>query len=84
MDLDGDMVWVAGKYLSTEPTNGGSAHIPDLCHHLADGSTQTTSSNEDKSKVLLDAFFPAPAMDLPNFTFPNPPSEPMPDLKVLT
>ncbi|CUA77302.1 putative RNA-directed DNA polymerase from transposon BS [Rhizoctonia solani] len=40
--------------------------------------------NEDKSRALLECFFPAPATDLPDFAFSDPASHAAPDLKPLT
>ncbi|CCO36979.1 Putative 115 kDa protein in type-1 retrotransposable element R1DM AltName: Full=ORF 2 [Rhizoctonia solani AG-1 IB] len=82
-ELTGDQVWTAGNYITEEPTDGGTAHVPDLRTISDDGSEQIAASNEDKSRALLNAFFPPPAPELPEFHSAVPASPAVSDLKLL-
>jgi hypothetical protein len=77
--LDGDKVWVAGRYVNGEPSDGGTARVPNLQFLGPDGVPDFAWDNTSKCKVLLDSFFPAP----PDSTAPSDSAthlDPVPDL----
>lgn len=80
----GSSVWTAGKFLSTEHSDGGASRVPDLKVRAADGRCSVARDNEEKSQILLNTFFPAPADSLPDFYEPSPPCPAVPDLPPLT
>jgi hypothetical protein len=59
-DLDDDTVWVAGRFVGSEPRDGGAARIPNLKYTDVSGELSSAKDNSSKCKVLLDSFFPAP------------------------
>jgi hypothetical protein len=77
--LDGDKVWIAGRDASGEPSDGGTARVPNLQFLGPDGVPDFARDNASKCEVLLDSFFPAP----PASIAPSDPSAhpvPVPDL----
>ncbi|KDN39715.1 hypothetical protein RSAG8_08633, partial [Rhizoctonia solani AG-8 WAC10335] len=56
--LDEETMWKAASYLSSEPTDGGRACVPNLKYTLDDGAQGIMSDNSTKSQVLMDTFFP--------------------------
>jgi hypothetical protein len=77
-------LWVVGKYLTAEPTDGGATCVPDLHYKSEDGTSAIASDNMDKSQALLDVFFPPPASDLPGLNDAVSAPLPVPDLPDLT
>lgn len=57
--IEGDDIWMANKYISSDPGDGGCAKIPTLHSTTNDGPAQL-STNEDKSRALAETFFPPP------------------------
>ncbi|EUC67759.1 reverse transcriptase from transposon X-element protein, putative, partial [Rhizoctonia solani AG-3 Rhs1AP] len=53
-ELDEESMWTAAGYLSSEPSDGGRARIPNLKFVQADGSSATTSDNDTKSCVSVE------------------------------
>jgi Reverse transcriptase (RNA-dependent DNA polymerase)/Endonuclease-reverse transcriptase len=62
--IDEDSVWMAHKFLSGPPSDGGRTRIPNL-HKQAntDGHTIAIESNEGKGLLFFHSFFNAPASD---------------------
>jgi ribonuclease HI len=57
-EADGDDVWVAHKYLTAAPTDGGAARIPTLKTGLPGEEQTSHTTNAQKSEVLHKSFFP--------------------------
>ncbi|QRV84549.1 hypothetical protein RhiJN_12565 [Ceratobasidium sp. AG-Ba] len=57
-EAEGDDVWVAHKYLTSTPTDGGAARIPTLKTKSAAGEQIDHTTNEQKSAALHESFFP--------------------------
>ncbi|EUC60638.1 reverse transcriptase from transposon X-element protein, putative, partial [Rhizoctonia solani AG-3 Rhs1AP] len=78
--LDEESMWTAAGYLSSEPTDGGRARVPNLTYTQPDGQPASTTDNDTKSCVLMEAFFPPapppPPADAPTPTYPTPISDP--------
>ncbi|KAL5640019.1 hypothetical protein ACGC1H_007352 [Rhizoctonia solani] len=64
-------MWMAASYLSSEPTDGGRARVPNLTYTQPDGRSASASNNNTKSRVLMEAFFP-PAPPPPPANAPVP------------
>lgn len=67
-------LWIANKYATNPPTDGGRTRMPTLKSTNGDGAVQTTTSNEDKSEALAKAFFPPPPPTpiIPSVCYPEP------------
>jgi len=67
-------IYVANKYVTEDPSNALSAHIPALRSPTA-GTPTLATSNTDKAKLFADSFFsPSPSTSSvpPNFNYPSP------------
>ncbi|KAJ7138919.1 hypothetical protein C8R46DRAFT_813826, partial [Mycena filopes] len=71
-------LWVANKFLSAEPSDGGASRIPTLekRHATTKKVIDTAITNEDKSSWLRGEFFPAPMAEssVPEHTEYPPPA----------
>ena len=56
-DVDASNVWTAHKYAGAPPTDGGITRIPTLKCQV-NGQTVEVDTNEEKSKMLYEIFFP--------------------------
>lgn len=68
-------IWIANKYVSAPSSDSSKARIPVLQVKNADGSLREAVTNDEKSTLLAQAFFPpAPASsNIPaNFEYPDP------------
>ncbi|OBZ69760.1 RNA-directed DNA polymerase from mobile element jockey [Grifola frondosa] len=64
-EADKYTVWNVNRFVKGGPTDGGRLRVPPLKTENADGTPATCTSNEDKSKLLYDTFFPPlPAFQL--------------------
>ncbi|QRV81763.1 Reverse transcriptase from transposon X-element protein [Ceratobasidium sp. AG-Ba] len=80
--LGEETIWTAAKFVGGEQTDGGRARIPNLKYTNPSGHPTVARDNASKSKVLLDAFFPAPPAPSDD---PDPPFlAPVDDLPELT
>jgi hypothetical protein len=52
-------LYIANKYIMSEPTNFSNAHIPTL-HTMANGLAGLAESNAAKAEALMQSFFPPP------------------------
>src|SRR5882672_5033703 len=55
-------VWTANRYISSDTGDGGKTRVPTLFQPIqggAAGSGLSATSNEEKSKMLVQAFFPS-------------------------
>lgn len=52
-------MWTANKYISNPVGDGGKTRIPSISYIGSNGRPRVATSNEEKSKVLGEAFFPA-------------------------
>ena len=50
-------LWTANKYIAAPASDGGSTRIPKLKQQL-NGQERTANSNQDKSELLANTFFP--------------------------
>ena len=66
--LDDKTVWVAHRYMSGEPTDGGKTRVPTLKVKQVNGQVQNVETNTDKSEVLKDTFFLGPVTDVAQHT----------------
>jgi hypothetical protein len=67
-------IYIANKYLSSEPTDFSLARIPSL-HTNIHGFDNVAETNEAKAEALAHSFFPLPpgTSSVPsNFTYPRP------------
>ena len=58
-DVNSDNIWTAHKYAGNPPTDSGAARIPTL-KKQTNGRTEKVDTNEEKSKLLYETFFPRP------------------------
>jgi ribonuclease HI len=68
-------IWIANKYLNSPAGDGGKTRIPTLKATGADGEMQEATTNQEKSDMLLNAFFPPPPelTSVPqDYRYPNP------------
>ena len=56
-DIDADNIWTAHKFANSAPSDGGVARIPTLKRTLNNQTTEV-DTNEEKSKILYETFFP--------------------------
>ncbi|KEP45734.1 putative reverse transcriptase from transposon X-element protein [Rhizoctonia solani 123E] len=79
-ELDEESMWTAAGYLSSEPTDGGRARVPNLRYTQPDSTPASATDNDAKSRVLMESFFPPappPSLaDTPTPTYPTPVEEP--------
>jgi len=57
-DLEGNDLWTANNYITSEPSDGGKARIPTLTTTASNGTITHATSNEEKSEAIAKAFFP--------------------------
>jgi ribonuclease HI/endonuclease/exonuclease/phosphatase family metal-dependent hydrolase len=77
-DVSGNDIWVANKYASGDPTDGGRTRIPTLHVKQPNGTVRAIHSNNEKSDALCKTFFPPPPDELgidPDFNYPPPIAE---------
>ena len=58
-------LWTANKYVAAPASDGGRTRVPTLRQQV-DGREKTASSNQDKSKMLAETFFPNKPIDADN------------------
>ena len=56
-EVDANNIWTAHRYAGASPTDGGVARIPTLKRLVGDQVTEI-DTNEEKSKLLYETFFP--------------------------
>jgi hypothetical protein len=74
-DLEGNDLWTANHYVSSEPTDGGKSCIPTLTARQLDGSIVEATTNDEKSTLIANTFFPPPPTtdSIPaDFIYPDP------------
>ncbi|OJA20650.1 hypothetical protein AZE42_13544 [Rhizopogon vesiculosus] len=59
-DLEGNDIWTANRYVTSEPSDGSRSRIPTLTVTHADGSITEASTNDEKSRLIAESFFPPP------------------------
>ncbi|KAG2030873.1 hypothetical protein BDR03DRAFT_1016708 [Suillus americanus] len=59
-DLEGNDLWTVNRYVSSEPTDSSKSRIPTLTAKKPDGSTVEATTNDEKSNLIAEAFFPHP------------------------
>lgn len=77
-DIEGNDLWTANRYISSEPRDGGKTRVPTLTSTNPDGSNFEATTNLEKSQILAKSFFPPPpVVDLvpPDFIYPDPVSQ---------
>lgn len=73
--IEGNDLWTANKYISTEPKDGGKTRVPTLHVKRPDGSTTEANTNQEKSTIIAASFFPLPPTDdsvPPETLYPDP------------
>ena len=78
-NINCDKIWIANKYLNSEPSDGGPSHVPSLKVKQPNRSVTTATSNDKKSMALTTSFFPPPPpqSSVPlNSTYPDPIPDP--------
>ncbi|KAJ7173834.1 hypothetical protein C8R46DRAFT_892807, partial [Mycena filopes] len=58
-EIDGSDVWVAGKMMKAAASDGGKTRVPVLKRKTAAGVEELAESNEEKSKWMVEEFYPA-------------------------
>jgi len=74
-DLEGNDLWTANNYITSEPSDGGKARIPTLTTTTPDGTITHATTNEEKSEVIAKAFFPPapqPTQEADENVYPDP------------
>jgi len=75
-DIEGNDLWTANRYISSEPKDGGTTRIPMLTVKRPDGSTvEAHSTNHEKSQFIAESFFPPPPANdsvPPDIIYPEP------------
>jgi hypothetical protein len=74
-DIEGNDLWTANRYISSEPSDGGKARIPTLTSKRPDGNTVEAATNAEKSIMIAKAFFPPPPLtdSVPaDYEYPDP------------
>lgn len=69
--LDSSSVWTAGQTMKGTGSDGGRTRVPDLRRIGADGVVEVAVTNERKSKILVEEFYPGRgegATDVPEDT----------------
>jgi hypothetical protein len=61
-DIEGNDIWTANRYVTSEPSDGSKSRIPTLKTTLPDGSIVEATTNDDKSKLIAKSFFPSPPL----------------------
>jgi ribonuclease HI len=59
-DIEGNDLWTANRYVSSDPRDGGKVRIPSLKKKNPDGTTTEANSNQEKSVMIAESFFPLP------------------------
>ena len=57
-EVDMKTIWTAHKYASADTSDGGRARIPTLTAKREDGTRWVADTNEQKSTMLYNTFFP--------------------------
>jgi len=74
-NIEGNDLWTAKKYISSDPKDGGKTRIPSLKIRNLDGTTTEANTNQDKSLLIAKSFFPLPPVDNlvpPDAIYPDP------------
>lgn len=76
-DVNARQIYMANKYVVTEPSDFACDRVPDLKDPSTGGGMKATT-NEEKALLLAKSFFPLPpaAVTIPSSAYP----EPIPDL----
>jgi hypothetical protein len=61
-DLEGNDIWTANRYATSEPSDGSKSRIPTLTSKQANGNITEASTNDEKSKMIAESFFPPPPL----------------------
>ena len=67
-------IYIANKYIASEPTDFSSARVPSLRYEL-DGVQVVADDNMSKAKALASSFFPPPPVSSsvpPDTVYPRP------------
>jgi hypothetical protein len=59
-DIEGNDLWTANRYVSSEPHNGKKTRVPTQNTTSPEGVPQEAIINNEKSKILAKSFFPSP------------------------
>jgi hypothetical protein len=73
--MEGNNIWMANRYVTSTPTDGGKTRIPTLTKLNPDSSKASASTNAEKSQMIAQALFPNPPLDdhIPtDFIYPDP------------
>jgi hypothetical protein len=54
-------VWTAHRFIDKAPTDRGNMQVPTLATKRDNGGTQIANTNEEKARMLFEAFFSLPA-----------------------
>lgn len=68
-------IWTVNRYLTNPSGDGGQTRIPILKMVGRDGTIQEANTNENKAKMLAEAFFPpkpAASMVPQGYNYPDP------------
>lgn len=73
-DIEGNDLWTANKYISSAPKDGGKTRIPTLNTRRPDGTPIEAITNQEKSTILAESFFPPPPTNdsVPETVYPDP------------
>lgn len=59
-DIEGNDLWTANLYVTSDPSDGGKARVPTLIVPSPDGTIIEATTNANKSLVIAKSFFPPP------------------------
>ncbi|OJA13662.1 hypothetical protein AZE42_13373 [Rhizopogon vesiculosus] len=80
-EIEGNDLWTANRYISSEPRDGGKMRILTLTMKNADGTINEAATNNEKSTMIAKSFFPPPPVINsvpPNVEYPAPIATPDP------
>lgn len=80
-NIEGNDIWTANKYVSTDSSDSGKTRIPTLITQRPDSTPLEATTNQEKSTILAKSFFlPPPTNKLippdviyPDLVFPHTP-----------
>ena len=61
-DIEGNDLWTANRYISSEPRDGGKTRVPSLKRKNEDNTITIANTNQEKSTMIAESFFPLPPL----------------------
>jgi len=61
-DIEGNDLWTTNRYISSEPRDGGKTQVPSLKRKNEDNMITVANTNQEKSTMIAESFFPLPPL----------------------